>query len=44
MKTLNSYITEGGFFKNIKAEIVTPKNKQELVKIIKDTISKDGPN
>ena len=29
MKTLESYITEGGFFKNVKAEIVTPKNKQE---------------
>ena len=44
MKTLNTYITEGGFFKNVKAELVTPKNKQELVKIIKDTISKEGPN
>ena len=44
MKTLNAYITEGGFFKNVKGEIVTPKNKQELIKIIKDTISKEGPN
>ena len=44
MKTLNTYINEGGFFKNIKAEIVTPKNKQELIKIIKDTIEKEGPN
>lgn len=44
MKTLNSYIIEGGFFKNIKAEIVTPKNKQELIKIISDTIEKEGPN
>ena len=44
MKTLNTYITEGGFFKNVKGEIVTPKNKQELIKIIKDTISKEGPN
>ena len=40
MKTLNAYITEGGFFKNMKAELVTPTNKQELAKIIKDTISK----
>ena len=44
MKTLNTYIYEGGFFKNVKAELVTPKNKQELIKIIKDTISKEGPN
>ena len=44
MKTLNSYITEGGFFKNIKAEIVTPKNKNELIKIIRDTIEKEGLN
>ena len=44
MKTLNSYIIEGGFFKNIKAEIVTPKSKQELIKIISDTIEKEGSN
>ena len=44
MKTLNTYITEGGFFKNINAEIVTPENKKELIKIINDTIEKEGPN
>ena len=44
MKTLNSYITEGGFFKNVKAELVTPENKKELIKIINDTIEKEGPN
>ena len=44
MKSLNSYITEGGFFKNINAEIVTPKNKNELIKIIRDTIEKEGLN
>ena len=44
MKTLNTYITEGGFFKNIKAELVTPENKKELIKIINDTIEKEGPN
>ena len=44
MKTLNTYINEGGFFKNVKAEMITPKNKNELIKIIKDTISKEGPN
>ena len=44
MKTLNLYITEGGFFKNINAEIVTPKNKNELIKIIRDTIEKEGLN
>ena len=44
MKTLNTYITEGGFFKNINAEIVTPKNKNELIKIIRDTIEKEGLN
>ena len=44
MKTLNSYITEGGFFKNVKAEMITPESKQELIEIIKDTISKEGPN
>ena len=44
MKSLNTYISEGGFFKNVKAEMITPKGKQELIKIIKDTISKEGPN
>ena len=44
MKTLNTYITEGGFFKNVKAELVTPENKKELIKIINDTIEKEGPN
>ena len=44
MKTLNTYITEGGVFKNINAEIVTPENKKELIKIINDTIEKEGPN
>ena len=44
MKTLNTYITEGGFFKNVKAELVTPENKKELIRIINDTISKEGPN
>ena len=44
MKTLNAYITEGGFFKNVKAELVTPENKKELIKIINDTIEKEGPN
>ena len=44
MKSLNEYIIEGGFFKNVKAEIVTPKNKKELIDIIKDTIAKAGPN
>ena len=44
MKSLNSYITEGGFFKNVKAELVTPENKKEIIKIINDTIEKEGPN
>ena len=44
MKSLNSYITEGGFFKNVIAELVTPENKKELIKIINDTIEKEGPN
>ena len=44
MKTLNTYIIEGGFFKNMKAELVTPENKKELIKIINDTIEKEGPN
>ena len=44
MKTLNSYISEGGFFKNVKVELVTPENKKELIKIINDTIEKEGPN
>ena len=44
MKTLESYITEGGFFKNVKAELVKPKNIQELEELIKDTIAKHGPN
>ena len=44
MKSLNTYITEGGFFKNVKAEMITPKNKKELIDIIKDTMSKEGPN
>ena len=41
MKSLNSYILEE-FYKNIDAEIVTPKNKKELIKIINDTIKKKG--
>ena len=44
MKTLNEYISEGGFFKKVKAELVTPENKKELIKIIKDAIKKEGPN
>ena len=42
MKTLNTYITEGGFFKNVNADIVTPKNRNELIDIINDTIAKYG--
>ena len=42
MKTLNTYISEG-FFQNVGA-IQMPKDKYELVKIINDTISKQGPN
>ena len=44
MKTLGSYISEGGFFKNVNADIVTPKNKRELIDIINNTIAKEGPN
>ena len=44
MKTLNSYIAEGGFFKNVNAEMITPKNKKELIDIINDTIAKEGPS
>ena len=44
MKSLNTYISEGGFFKNVGATRIKPKDKQELIKIIKDTIAKDGPN
>ena len=44
MKSLNEYIIEGGFFKNVGATQIKPKDKQELVKIIDDTISKEGLN
>lgn len=44
MKSLNEYIIEGGFFKNMNAEIVTPESKNELIKIIDDTIYEHGPN
>ena len=43
MKALNTYISEGGFFKNVGA-VVAPKTKEELTKIIKDTIKKEGLN
>lgn len=41
---INSYIIEGGFFKNVKDDIVIPKSKEELIEIIKDAIVKEGPN
>ena len=44
MKFLNEYIIERGFFKNVGATQIKPKDKQELVKIIDDTISKQGLN
>ena len=44
MKSLNTYISEGGFFKNVGATQIKPKNKKELIRLIEDTISKYGPN
>ena len=44
MKSISTYISEGGFFKNVNADIVTPKNKRELIDIINNTIAKEGPN
>ena len=38
MKSLNEYIIEGGFFKNVKAEMITPKSKEELIDIINDIL------
>ena len=52
MKSLNSYINSyikdiyvtEGLFKNIGADVVTVKTRNELDRIIKDTIRKEGPN
>ena len=44
MKTLNTYIYEGGFFKNVNARIVTVNNKDELRKLIIKTINEQGSN
>lgn len=44
MKSLNTYISEGGFFKNVNARIVTVNNKDELRKLIEKTINEQGPN
>ena len=33
---------QGGFFNNVNAGIVTPESKVDLIRIIKETISKKG--
>ena len=33
---------QGGFFNNVNARIVTPESKVDLIRIIKETISKKG--
>ena len=44
MKSLNTYITEGGFFKNVGIELVTVKTKNALKNLIIKTIGEHGPN
>lgn len=44
MKTLGSYISESGFFKNVGIELVTVRAKNALKNLIIKTIGKHGPN
>ena len=44
MKSLNTYISEGGFFKNVGIELVTVKTKSALKNLIIKTIGEHGPD